>query len=99
MLGVAACTSSSEEPTGANASPATCGPQMSRFPVHAPHNIGYDAASCGDGDKKSDLVTLSENGLGGWGERAYVERSVGSGFASMAWGAFTPAHLRNGGAR
>lgn len=27
----------------------SCGPQMSRFPVGAPHNIGYDAASCGSG--------------------------------------------------
>ena len=24
-----------------------CGPQMSRFPVNAEHNIGFDAASCG----------------------------------------------------
>ena len=52
-----------------------------------------------DGDKRSDLVTLSENGLGGWRERAYVDRSVGNGFASTPWGALTPTHLRNGGAR
>jgi len=26
-----------------------CSPQMSRFPVNAPHNIGYDGASCGSG--------------------------------------------------
>ncbi|MFO0594662.1 MAG: peptidoglycan DD-metalloendopeptidase family protein [Myxococcaceae bacterium] len=27
----------------------SCDPQMSYFPVNAPHNIGYDAASCGSG--------------------------------------------------
>lgn len=52
-----------------------------------------------DGDKKSDLVTLSENGLGGWHDWISVDRSAGSAFASMPWAARTPAHLRNGGAR
>ena len=27
----------------------SCSPQMNRFPVNAPHNIGYDGASCGSG--------------------------------------------------
>lgn len=27
----------------------SCAPQMSRFPVNAPHNIGYDSASCRTG--------------------------------------------------
>jgi hypothetical protein len=27
----------------------SCWPEMSRFPVNAPHNIGYDGASCGSG--------------------------------------------------
>ncbi|MFT3706079.1 MAG: peptidoglycan DD-metalloendopeptidase family protein [Archangium sp.] len=31
------------------ASGVSCDPQMNRFPVAAPHNIGYDGASCGSG--------------------------------------------------
>lgn len=31
------------------AAAVSCDPQMSVFPIAAPHNIGYDAASCGSG--------------------------------------------------
>lgn len=38
-----------EEETAEAAQAVTCNPRMSRFPVGAAHNIGYDARSCGSG--------------------------------------------------
>jgi len=51
-----------------------------------------------DGDGKTDLATISKNGGGGWADWIAIERSTGGGFASAAWLATTPAHMRNGGA-
>ena len=38
-----------EDEVGTTQQEITCAPVMSVFPVKAPHNIGYDAASCGSG--------------------------------------------------
>lgn len=38
-----------KDPEGSAHQKVSCGPQMSHFPVQAPHNIGYDAASCSSG--------------------------------------------------
>lgn len=49
-----------------------------------------------DADGRSDLVTASPNGGGGWANWASVELDTGGGFASAAWVAQTPLHMRNG---
>ncbi len=50
-----------------------------------------------NGDGKTDLATLSQEGQGGWGQWIAVELSTGSGFASQTWASATPGHMRNGG--
>ncbi len=51
-----------------------------------------------DADGRSDLVTVTPNGGGGWAEWAAVELDTGSGFASAAWSARTPLLMRLGAA-
>ena len=50
-----------------------------------------------DGDAKSDLVTVSTNGLGGWVDWAAVELDTGGGFASATWNARTASLMHSGG--
>jgi hypothetical protein len=45
LLGSCAGADEAEEATTVDA--VTCGPRMNVFPVAAPHNIGFDRASCG----------------------------------------------------
>src|SRR5262245_14501819 len=52
ILGIAACGdggggSADEQELATTTDDVTCGPQMHVFPVSGPHNIGFDAASCG----------------------------------------------------
>ncbi len=49
------------------------------------------------GNARTDLLTVSPNGGGGWADWASVERSTGTGFESLPWTASTPRHMRNGG--
>ncbi len=49
-------------------------------------------------DGKSDILTISPNGGGGWADWAALELSTGRvGFHSTTWSAATPTHMRNGG--
>lgn len=50
-----------------------------------------------NGDKRDDLVTVSQNGGGGWASWAAVELSTGTEFTSRTWPASLPQHMRNGG--
>lgn len=45
----------------------------------------------------TDFATVSPNGGGGWSDWVAVELSTGAGFASAAWAAHMPQHMRNGG--
>jgi hypothetical protein len=49
-----------------------------------------------DGDRKTDIATLSPNAGGAWAEWVALELSTGSGFRSEVWGVGTPIHMRNG---
>ena len=51
-----------------------------------------------DGDRKTDIATVTPNGGGGWADWIALELSTGTGFRSEVWGAGTPIHMRNGGA-
>jgi hypothetical protein len=51
-----------------------------------------------NGDGKTDIATVSPNGLGGWGDAITVEYATGTGFTSAFVAAQTPRHMRNGGA-
>ncbi len=50
-----------------------------------------------NGDGRTDLVTVSPNGGGGWASWYAVELSSGTGFRSTMWATPTPGHMRNGG--
>ncbi len=51
-----------------------------------------------NGDGRSDLVTVSPTGSGGWADWVAVDLSTGTGFAEAVWTAATPGHMRRGGA-
>ncbi len=51
-----------------------------------------------NGDRRSDLVTISPDGGGGWASWASMDFSLGSRFGSLVWSCKTPMHMRNGGA-
>jgi hypothetical protein len=72
-------------------------------PVHMRNgdpNADYRALT-GDfnGDGRTDILTISPNGGGGWRDWAALEISQGNGFASTVWSAATPIHMRNGDSR
>lgn len=50
-----------EDELGTTQQDITCSPVMSRFPVGAPHNIGYDAASCGSGTCRISCPDVNKN--------------------------------------
>ncbi|MCC6335656.1 MAG: N-acetylmuramoyl-L-alanine amidase [Myxococcales bacterium] len=51
-----------------------------------------------NGDRKTDLATISTTGGGGWRDWVALELSTGAGFVSTVWRATTPIHMRNGDA-
>lgn len=64
----AGCASERTVPSGADADVdlrTSCDPQMGVFPVDGPHNIGYDAASCGTGT--CEISCPDENANSDWG--------------------------------
>ncbi|MEW5743743.1 MAG: peptidoglycan DD-metalloendopeptidase family protein [Myxococcota bacterium] len=50
-----------EDVLGTTLQEVSCPPRMSRFPVGAPHNIGYDAASCGTGTCRTSCPDRNAN--------------------------------------
>ena len=50
-----------------------------------------------NGDGKSDLITVSVEGGGGWADWYSMDLSLGSGFSSPVWNSGTPRHMINGG--
>ncbi len=50
-----------EDELGTTQQEVTCGAAMSVFPVKAPHNIGYDAASCGTGTCRTSCPDANAN--------------------------------------
>lgn len=50
-----------EDELGTTQQQVICGPQMSVFPVRAPHNIGYDSASCGTGTCRISCPDANRN--------------------------------------
>ncbi|MFT3706923.1 MAG: peptidoglycan DD-metalloendopeptidase family protein [Archangium sp.] len=50
-----------EDELGTTQQEITCAPVMSRFPVNAPHNIGYDPASCGTGTCRTSCPDQNKN--------------------------------------
>lgn len=50
-----------EDVLGTTLQEVTCPPRMSRFPVRAPHNIGYDARSCGTGTCRTSCPDQNAN--------------------------------------
>ncbi|WP_158501608.1 discoidin domain-containing protein [Vitiosangium sp. GDMCC 1.1324] len=51
-----------------------------------------------NGDGRTDLVTLSPNGGGGWRDWVSMDLSTGAGFSSAMWLTPTPLRMREGGA-
>jgi hypothetical protein len=54
-----------EDELGSTQQAVTCAPRMSRHPVNAAHNIGYDAASCGTGTCR--ISCPDQNANSDWG--------------------------------
>ena len=50
-----------EDELGTTQHEISCAPVMSVFPVKAPHNIGYDAASCGSGTCRTSCPDQNAN--------------------------------------
>lgn len=50
-----------EDELGTTQQEVSCNPTMSVFPVKAPHNIGYDAASCGSGTCRTSCPDANKN--------------------------------------
>lgn len=50
-----------EEAVGTTSQEVLCAPVMNTFPVGAPHNIGYDAASCGTGTCRTSCPDANAN--------------------------------------
>ena len=51
-----------------------------------------------NGDGKSDIVTISKDGGGGWADWFALDLASESGFKSLVWNATTNVHMRNGDA-